>query len=410
MLSSTIGWPWLAPPRRSEPFFLALAPYWWPRSVGWWDYLLFLGVTCSISVVLLGLAMLRLRASCTHESARKARWFFRADRGGNVWRTLNRTIPWLTPSLEGNPVVWREWRRTRPSRWMMLITVVYGGLSVLFSILAILWTEGEAGAIVNGFQVAIGMLLLSVTAATSLAEERARGSLELLLSTPLSTRQIVVGKWLGAFRIVPLLAILPAFVIWAEDYAADIRRWWLAPLMIAFVLCAGAAITSLGLAMATRFSGVGRAVGSTVAIYVLVAVGWVALAALLYGRLSQRLILASPICWALFVTMEATHERMSQQLDADVFWIIIYGLCAAGVLLATLTSFDRRLGRIDDVMNWMCLPSRILRIVTASYFIGAFSFIFILYLPKNEPTYLPFGSALLFSWERSCWGKGIVAA
>ena len=69
---------------------------------------------------------------------------------------------------------------------------------------------GPAGAIVNGFQVAVGLLLLSVTAATSLAEERARGSLDLLLSTPLSTRQIVLGKWLGAFRVVPLLVILPA--------------------------------------------------------------------------------------------------------------------------------------------------------------------------------------------------------
>ena len=49
--------------------------------------------------------------------------------------------------------------------------------------------------------------------------------------------------------------------------------------MIAFVLCAGAAITSLGLAMATRFSRVGRAIGMTVSIYVLVTVAWAPLAA-----------------------------------------------------------------------------------------------------------------------------------
>ena len=46
-------------------------------------------------------------------------------------------------------------------------------------------------------------------------------------------------------------------------------------MMIAFVLCAGAAITSLGLAMATRFSRVGRAIGMTVTVYVLVTVAWV---------------------------------------------------------------------------------------------------------------------------------------
>ena len=42
------------------------------------------------------------------------------------------------------------------------------------AIMAILWPGGgQAPGIVNGFQVAIGLLLLSVTAATSLAEERA---------------------------------------------------------------------------------------------------------------------------------------------------------------------------------------------------------------------------------------------
>ena len=67
--------------------------------------------------------------------------------------------------------------------------------------------------IVNGFQVSIGLLLLSVSAATSLAEERVRGSLDVLMTTPLSTRQIVLGKWLGTFRLVPLLAVLPALVV-----------------------------------------------------------------------------------------------------------------------------------------------------------------------------------------------------
>ena len=46
-------------------------------------------------------------------------------------------------------------------------------------------------------QTFFGMLLLSASAPTALAEERARGSLDVLLATPLSTRSIVVGKWLG---------------------------------------------------------------------------------------------------------------------------------------------------------------------------------------------------------------------
>ena len=67
----------------------------------------------------------------------------------------------------------------------------------------------ELGAVINGVQVAAGLLLLSVSAATSLAEERQRGSLDVLLATPLSTRSIVWGKWWGAFRGVPPLLVLP---------------------------------------------------------------------------------------------------------------------------------------------------------------------------------------------------------
>ncbi len=42
--------------------------------------------------------------------------------------------------------------------------------------------------------------ILSVTTAAALHEERAHGSLDLLLATPLPTAMIVPGKWRWAFR------------------------------------------------------------------------------------------------------------------------------------------------------------------------------------------------------------------
>ncbi len=246
LLTATIGWNWLTVPRTSEPFFLSLAPYWWPGTVGWSDYSQFLGVTCAISAVLVALSVARLRAVCTRQSGRRARWSRFMWTGSNGWRTLNRAVPWLTPSLDGNPVIWREWHRSRPSGWMMLISVVYGGLSLLFSVLVMLFPRGIAGPVVNGFQVAIGLLFFSVTAATSLAEERARGSLEILMSTPLSTRQIVIGKWLGSFRAVPLLAILPAVVIWVAIYSAGSRNCWACPEMMIYVWSRGCGDQQLG--------------------------------------------------------------------------------------------------------------------------------------------------------------------
>src|SRR5439155_463564 len=118
---------------------------------------------------------------------------------------------------------------------------------------------GTVPAWVNGLQVSIGLLLLSVSAATSLAEERVRGSLDVLMVTPLSTRQIVLGKWLGSFRLVPSLAILPSLVVLCQSWPK--LEIWLGTMMIAaFVIVSGAAITSLGLALSTWIARLGRAV------------------------------------------------------------------------------------------------------------------------------------------------------
>jgi len=368
-LASTIGWPWAVVPRGVDPFFLAFAPYWWPNSVGWTDYLWFLLATCSISALLVLVAVLRLRAVCTRETVRKTRRRPSATHGGNMWRLLHRTIPWLSPSLDGNPVLWREWHRSRPSRLTIGVTTLYVGLSVLFSILAIFWSAGGGGAFVNGFQVLVGLLLLSVTAATSLAEERVRGSLDVLLSTPLSGRQIVLGKWLGSYRIVPLLAILPWFLVACVAFVSG-SPWWASLLMIAYVLCAGAAVTSLGLAVATWCSRLGRAVGITVTLYVLVSVGWIFFAMMVYGpgRQGEKLAMASPFFWAGEMTWEfGTLGAPAMKVDWAIFWIVVSALVGAEFLYRTLGNFERRLGRIEDVATRLGRPSRRIRLITAIY-------------------------------------------
>ena len=123
-------------------------------------------------------------------------------------------------------------------------------------------------AIMNVFQVALGLLLLSVGAATSLAEERVRGSLDVLLSTPMSTRSILAGKWWGSFRGVCSIVIWPAAtaMFLADDRGTWVGYWLFLGLMLAY----GAAITSLGLALATWVSRLGRAVALCVTAYVAV--------------------------------------------------------------------------------------------------------------------------------------------
>ena len=137
-------------------------------------------------------------------------------------RRFSRHFPTLSwwpalpgPSLDGNPVLWREWHRSRPSRLLRVVWILYTALGILWIVLSFNVVINSPGnqemiAIMSMFQVSLGLLLLSVSAATSLAEERVRGSLDVLLCTPLSTRSILVGKWWGSFLQAAHVLIWPA--------------------------------------------------------------------------------------------------------------------------------------------------------------------------------------------------------
>jgi ABC-type transport system involved in multi-copper enzyme maturation permease subunit len=56
--------------QRADPFFLTFAPYWWPGSVAWSDYVWFLAVTSSISALLVSVAVLRIRSISARDGIR----------------------------------------------------------------------------------------------------------------------------------------------------------------------------------------------------------------------------------------------------------------------------------------------------------------------------------------------------
>ena len=98
-----------------------------------------------------------------------------------------------------------------------MVWLIYSTLGVLWILISLqIVTRTKASSelllIMNMFQVSVGLLLMSVNAATSLAEERVRGSLDVLLSTPLSSRLILAGKWWGTFRQIVRVLIWPAMV------------------------------------------------------------------------------------------------------------------------------------------------------------------------------------------------------
>jgi ABC-type transport system involved in multi-copper enzyme maturation permease subunit len=335
------------PPRIADPYFLAFSPYWYPRIASLKDYLGFLAATTGIAAALAIVVVLRIRAVCTRVNvARKQSLRGRLEK---IFGRLDPTRYLPGPSLDFNPVLWREWRRVYPSRWARLAAVTFVVGAVTASIGAILAARTTfAMAWVNGLQVSIGMLLLSVTAATSLAEERVRGTLDVLLTTPLSTRSIVLGKWLGTFRIVPLLAVLPVFVV----SFGNIQNSLYAPTILmtfVFVFACGAAITGLGLAMATWCARVGRAVALAVSAYVLVAVGWLFTGMWFRaGPDGEGLMMASPFFFAGQLAADLCGQADRGHIGWAVIWILAYMLAALAFLGAALATFNRCLGRVES--------------------------------------------------------------
>jgi ABC-type transport system involved in multi-copper enzyme maturation permease subunit len=278
-----------------NPFVLAWAPYEWPNFLSSELLVVVLGATLMISCALVAYAVLRLRADGTDRSRSPA---------GRLSSWLGKPGAWLaawrrSPSLDDDPVLWREWRRGRPSRlarvvWGLYIALALGSTAcAIFLVCRTEADEQELGflASVGGLQATFGLLLVSLTAPTVLAEERARGSLDVLMTSPVKTERIVLAKWWGAYRNVPALALLPALgavvVAAAEPVLfAGAARAGQPPLFLtwidriafmflpmAMMLAQGAVVVSVGLALATWIGRLGRAVAVSVASYASVAFG-----------------------------------------------------------------------------------------------------------------------------------------
>jgi ABC-type transport system involved in multi-copper enzyme maturation permease subunit len=352
-----LAWLWqFGPPpdwfKMINPFWLALAPYSVPNSTDLMEPAVYLGISVALSVVLAALVICRIRAVTIRQSSRPQQLrkgiFFTFD--------LRKLTAWLPgPSLDGNPVLWREWRRKRPSLWARVIWSIYSVLAIVCCVVVINLDANQArgfGAFATALMVSVGMLLLSVSAVTVLAEERIRGSLDVLLATPISTAKIVWGKWWGTYRRVPWLVVLPAIIAFKIAFLKGELSGVI--VLVALVLAYATAITSLGLALATWISRFGRAIGICVGIYVMVAVAWPISVMILgprsYGhRWAEGLALASPFFGPGQITAEIEYRYRPDDFDLFAWgwgWIGFYVLAAICLYLATLGSFNKSMGRI----------------------------------------------------------------
>jgi ABC-type transport system involved in multi-copper enzyme maturation permease subunit len=332
---------WLA---KTNPIWLAFAPYLYPGATDLSDALTFLEISLALSAGLTAVAVARVRAVTLAAAGRP-------DRPRRVAKLPRSWLPdpgLPGPDLDSNPVLWREWHRPVTPLRARRVWWLYALLATGFSLLAIVKQNVMFASWVNGAQVSAGLLLFSVTAVLSLAEERTCGSLDVLLSTPLSASEILWGKWWGTYRFVPILTALPVVVqigvIGSHGSSRRIVVQIFGPvLMAALILAYGAAVTSLGLAIATRVSRLWLAVVWSAGSFVLMTGGWLLLSFLCCGfPYGPLLSVGSPFVGPVFLT--GGSESIE---DAAVLaWIAAYLVATAVFMDDTYQAFDDCFGRV----------------------------------------------------------------
>ena len=309
--------------------------------------------------------------------------------------SVSRWLTWLpAPSLDANPVLWCEWHRNRPSRmvraiWLLYVIGSVAGAGVGVHEAMVYGPSTPSGVITPSIvlvvQFIFGLMIVSSLAPASLVEERVRGSLDVLLTTPLSTPSILWGKWLGTYRVVVWLSVLPALTMailagitpavtnrfGTVDTVSLADRIAAPSLIVLQMLCYGAIITSIGLALATWVRQPALAITINIVILVLVAIGWPLFfeAAIWYplqewlasaGSADARWVVSATMAISPFaapiVTLQGLLEFDSSSRwkvwVASTVWCVIASASAEAVFWAAAGTFDRCLGRMPDVDLW----------------------------------------------------------
>ncbi len=378
----------MAPPDwflKSNPYVLVLAPYAKPGFAGIADFAAFVVVALAISAAIAMVVIARLRNVVINQASQQVK-----ERRRRL-PDLKRFFPsWPSPQLDGNPVLWREWSRNRPSRlarwlWAVLFVVIWGSMAwgTYESILE--GTSQSSDGFGFGFMMLFmfGLLMLSATAPTALAEERVLGSLDVLLSTPLSTRSILAAKWWGMYRRVLVMAIVPVYASFfiaasvpdVPIYALGIRfaerpvpltgvdRVFGPTLCVSDFLFSGALIVTWGLALATWIPRLGRAVALSVIAFFLIGLGWPLMTDLVFSPLVMGLQYERNRVLQEFLTSLSplagpmSPNRLIEGCEFKPRWPCWLAIGTAGLIKAsfagllfwlTIKSFNRCLGRMPD--------------------------------------------------------------
>jgi ABC-type transport system involved in multi-copper enzyme maturation permease subunit len=193
----------------------------------------------------------------------------------------------------------------------------------------------------------MGIPLLLISASMALVEERARGSLDILLTTPITSRTVVLAKWWSVFRLTAQLLLFPLIV--AVSLKRHVGLQWNMLLFPFYLTSACAMWTSVGLLLSTWTARIGRAVTSSVVLFTIFSLGLPIMSLSVLPRpFDVGFSVVSPFYGTFYLLASMNWGDGPIVAAFALFWTIVQSILAAVLLFTTLRIFDRRIGRISD--------------------------------------------------------------
>jgi ABC-type transport system involved in multi-copper enzyme maturation permease subunit len=357
-------WGFTHPPgwiKLTSPLDLSLASY-ARLDMEWTTFgaqVLALVVSVLISGLLIRLSIKQLQPVAISQEGRRG--LSRKHHFGDQLVGLLKHLP--SPSLDRYPLLWREWKRFRPSRFSLAVTAIYFALSIMITVAVIQMGLGNRWTaiphIINDFQVGFGLLLVSAASVTLLSDERLDPEkLDLLLVSPLSTQAIIESKWWAAFRLLPLLVLMPVAMGAVRAHNGD-GGWWGLLLIAGLVFVQGAFITTVGLALSVWIPSQRKAMVVSVLIYIALAIPGAFALTVPSPEMTETLagLAAGSPLWAAgypiqeYIDVFFFRPRAQSCMNWSILWIIVYTVASIVTLLVTLATSDRCLGRAEDMRS-----------------------------------------------------------
>ena len=272
--------------------------------------------------------------------------------GGFAFRSPDRALP------EDDPIAWRELTRTTLGRrhYLVRLLLALEILTVGLCVWAVHEDGGGSNEALSSIAAILGtlaVLALSVFAANAFVSERVNQTLEVLMTTPLSAREIVRQKarMLTRFMWVLAVPLLTVFFIewWTEVYWSWRNPNWHSSAL--YLLCSFLTLAIylplilwlslwIGLQMKTRF----RAIVTALAVIVAWCVAPIIVAMIFRQEPPSLLLLASPLVVPVFNEMASLHQVFAgPPLPAVLINFLLYATVLGGIRHRCLAESERYL-------------------------------------------------------------------